>query len=73
MTRVRDLKLLDTIGPLIGCSTWRIFSMEVIDGDHKLGLIPLEALPGYGGCGTGMIWLTLNPNIELESVDSYCP
>jgi len=67
MKRVRDLKLLDTIGPIIGCPTWRIFSMEVVDGDHKLGLYPIEVLPGY--CCGDMVWLTLNPNVEVEATE----
>jgi hypothetical protein len=43
--------------------------MEVVDGEHKLGLYPIEALPGY--CGGDMVWLTLNPNVELEASE-YC-
>jgi len=68
MKRVRDLKLLDTIGPILGCSTWRIFSLKVVDGDHRLGLIPLDAaaLPGYG---PGYVFLTLDPNIEVEATE----
>jgi len=63
MKRVCNLRLLDCIGPILGCNEARIYSMEVVDGDHRLGLIPLDAMPGDMG---GMIWLILNPNIEVE-------
>jgi hypothetical protein len=67
LKRVKDLKLLDTIGPICG-STAKIFSISVEDGLHRLGLRFLEA--SMFGNGEEQ-FLTLNPNILIEASE-YC-
>jgi hypothetical protein len=66
--RVRDLKVLDTIGPILSSDKWRIVSIEIVDGNHKLGIVCMENIRGSDGARQ---WITLNPNIELEATE-YC-
>jgi hypothetical protein len=65
--RVRDLKVLDTIGPILSFE-WRIVSIEVVDGNHKLGIVCMGNIRGSDG---ERQWITLNPNIELEATEYW--